>query len=220
MASFSVNMDEVVKFTAKLEKLNRTAFPMAVRSTLNDVAFKTKELAPKIAEKNFTVRKKTLFKAFTTVNKASGYNVNQMKSETGINVAKGSKVAEGLEKQETGGTIQGRKLIAHDKARIGGSSAKRLKRRHQFKNISIARPGRKVPGGKYILIKSGGRGTVFLIKKLKASRRLTPIYSYRQSRNSPVPKNPFMSVAANMARAKMPEFYKKNAEYQFNRALK
>lgn len=219
MAAFNVNMDEVVELSTKLDKLHRSAFPVAVRQTLNDAAFLTKKLVPKVAGQKFTIRQKNFFRAFSVVHKAKGFNVNRMVSVTGINAAKGSEVAEGLEQQEKGGTIQGRKLIPHDKGRISGSYGKKLRSKHRFRNINISTPRQRKPGSKYLLIKKGGRGTVFQVTRLKTKTKLTPVYVYRKSRKSRVPKTPFMAPSALVARAKMNGFYREAAERQFKRVL-
>tara|TARA_R110000822_G_scaffold123489_3_gene257902 strand:+ start:12703 stop:13365 length:663 start_codon:yes stop_codon:yes gene_type:complete len=220
MPSFNVNMDKVIGFTAKLERLNRSAFPVAVRQTLNDAAFETKKLVPKMASQQFTTRQKNFFNAFSVVNKANGWDVNRMMAVTGINADKGSEVADGLEQQEIGGSIEGRKLIPHNMGRISGSHSKKLSTRHRFRNINIATPKNRKAGAKYIMIKKGGGGTVFEMKRLKSRTKLTPIYVYRRSKKSNVKRSPFMAPAASMAALKMPDFYINNAEYQFKRALK
>ena len=100
MASFDVNTDGAIQLTAKLEKLHRSAFPVAVRGTLNDAAFKTKSLVPKVARSKFTTRQKSFFRAFSTVDKATGFDLRNMKATAGINSAKGSEVAEGLDTRD------------------------------------------------------------------------------------------------------------------------
>ena len=63
MQAFNVNTDEVVRLTNRLEKLNKSAMPIAVRSTLNDVAFQSKQThLPKEFDKKFTIRKKNFIK--------------------------------------------------------------------------------------------------------------------------------------------------------------
>jgi hypothetical protein len=220
MSGFNVNMDSVIGLSAKLERINRSAFPVAVRQTLNDAAFKTKNMVPKVAAQKFTTRQRNFFRAFSTVQKASGYRVNGMMAVAGINANKGDKIAEGLEKQETGGTIEGSKLIPHDKGRISGSFNKKVKRANYLNNIKISTPKNKRKGSKYILIKKGGKGTVFEIKRLKTKTKLTPIYVYRRSNKSRVQKAPFMAPSAMFARSKMTAFFVANAEYQFKRAMK
>ncbi|PXX26288.1 hypothetical protein C7967_11550 [Thalassospira sp. 11-3] len=219
MAAFNVNMDGIIKLTSKLERLNRSAFPVAVRQTLNNAAFTTKELVPKVAAQKFTTRQNNFFRAFSVVDKATGFNVNNMRAVAGINAAKGDKVADGLEQQETGGVVEGRKLIPHNMGRISGAYGKKLKAKNRFRNIKVATKGKRVPGAKHVLIKKGGRGTVFEIKRLKTKTKLTPIYSYRNTNKSRVAKTPFMAPSAMLAAARLPQYYQKNAENQFKRML-
>ncbi|MEM1002276.1 MAG: hypothetical protein AAGH46_06490 [Bacteroidota bacterium] len=218
--AFDVDMDNVVKLSAKLGKLHKSAFPVAVRGTLNDAAFMTKSLVPKVAARNFTIRQKNFFRAFSTVVRAKGFNTNTMVATVGINADKGSEIAEGLEQQEIGGTIEGRKLIPHDRGRVSGSYGKKLKAKNRFRNINIATRNKRKKGANYMLIKKGGKGTVFEIKRLKTRTKLTPIFTYRNTRKSRVQKAPFMRPSATLASSKMPTFYQKRAQQQFLRALK
>ena len=217
---FDINTGAAIKLTTKLGRLHKSALPVAVRGTLNNAAFETKSLLPEIASRKFVTRNKSFFRAFSSVNTARGFDINSMSAQVGINSAKGSEVAEGLEKQETGGSIEGRKLIPHDKGRVSGSHNKRLRRKNRFGKINIT-DSRK--GGKrtnYLLIKKGGKGTVFEIKGTGKRRKLTPIYTYRSTRTSVVKASPFMKPASLMAVKKMPKFYKEQAERQFKRLLK
>lgn len=245
MASFDVNTDGAIQLTAKLEKLHRSAFPVAVRGTLNDAAFKTKSLVPKVARSKFTTRQKSFFRAFSTVDKATGFDLRNMKATAGINSAKGSEVAEGLEKQEFGGNIQGRKLIPVDSARVTKSHDRKISRRNKFrgmgKTVRIKGGGRqrtrqsrfvaavfkaKSLGADNFILSKGNRGMLYKInraKKLtsgKLSMKVTPLYAYRKSKISTVTKSPFMKPSAKMASKDMVKFYEKQAERQFKRLLK
>ena len=221
MATFDINTSEHIKLTAKLGKLHRSALPVAVRGTLDDASFETKRLLPETAARNFVSRNKSLFRAFSTVNKASGFNIDTMASEVGINPAKGSRVAEGLAKQETGGNIKSRKLIPHDKGRTSGSHEKKLKAKHRFGRIRISEAGKKGKRTNYLLIKKGGgKGTVFEIKGVGKKQKLTPVYSYRSTKISKVDASPFMKPASESASRKIPAFYRARAEKQFKRLLR
>jgi len=219
--SFDINTKSSIDLTVKLGKLHRSALPVAVRGTLNEMAFETKKMLPQTASRKVITRNKSFFRAFSSVERARGFNINGMESIVGINPDKGSKVAEGLEKQETGGAIQGRKLIPHDKGRTSGSHGKRLKKKHRFGNIRIGDVKKKGQGRvNYLLIKKGGKGTVFEIRKAGKKQKLTPVYSYRSTKISRVQKSPFMKPASLMATKKIDEFYRKNAERQFKRLLR
>lgn len=221
MGSFDINTKAHIELTAKLGKLHRSALPVAVRGTLNDLAFETKKNIPETASRKFTTRNPSFFRAFSSVDRARGFDINSMTATVGINPSKGSKVAEGLEKQETGGAIQGRKLIPHDKGRVSGSHSKRLRRKHRFGNIKIGDSRKKGQGSiNYLLIKKGSKGTVFEIKGTGRRRKLTPVYSYRSSKTSRVQSSPFMKPASIMAMKKINTFYRIQAERQFKRLLK
>ena len=218
--AFDINTKAAIELTVKLGKLHRSALPVAVRGTLNNAAFETKKYIPITASRKFITRNKSFFRAFSQVNMARGFDINSMKAEAGINAAKGSKVAEGLEKQETGGSIQGRKLIPHNKGRISSSIKKRVRKKHHFKNIKITDARKKGKGSiNYLLIKKGGKGTVFEVRKVGKKQKLTPVYSYRNTKISRVTPSPFMKPASLIAAKKMPVFYKKQAERQFKRLL-
>lgn len=215
----NVNTDAAIQLTAKLEKLHKSAFPSAVRNTLNDAAFKTKKLIPEKASKNFTVRQKNLFSRFTKVEKASGWEVNNMVSKIGIDggVPKGGKVAEGLAKQETGGTVDGRKLTPHNMGRTSNSYQKKLKSKNQFSKMGQMATNKKRPkGAKYILIKNSDKGTVFEIK----GKKLSPVFNYRTTTKTRLKSNPFISPSAKEAAKEMESLYIKNAEYQLKKHLR
>lgn len=212
----NVNTDAAIQLTAKLEKLHRSAFPSAVRNTLNDLAFEAKKQIPLEANDQFTIRQKNLFNRFSIVEKASGFNVGSMVSKVGIDGSKLTTIAEGLEKQETGGTITGSKLIPNDKARISGSYAKKVKMKNRLSGIKIATRKSPIKGAKYILLKKGGQGNVFEINNGK----LTPVYTYQQTRQKKIQKRPYIQPAVKTAVSKTEAFYKKNAEFQFKKHLK
>jgi len=219
--SFDINTKAHIELTAKLGSLHRSALPVAVRGTLNSAAFETKKHIPEIASRKFITRNKSFFRAFSTVSRAGGFDINTMKAMVGIDSSKGSKVAEGLEKQETGGSIESRKLIAHDKARVSGSNSKRVQAKHRFKNINIADSRKKQKiSTNYLLIRKGSKGTVFEIKSTGKKRKMIPIYSYRNTRISRVKSTPFMAPASMMAANKMAQFYLIEAEKQFKRVLR
>lgn len=213
----NVNTDASIQLTARLEKLSKSAFPSAVRNTLNETAFKTKSLVPKKASQNFTIRQKNLFTRFVLVDKAQGFNVNQMSSKVGIDANTKSKLAEGLEKQEKGGVIQGSKLIAHDKARVSGSSKKKV-RKGNYKSVvsNVSKKGKRIKGSKYVMIGKGSKRTIFEVK----NKKLNPLYNVRNTDKSRVKSRPFMLPSARLAASKMEDVYKKQAEFQFKKHLK
>lgn len=247
MANFNVNTDAAIELTVKLGKLHKSAFPVAVRGTLNKAAFETKKLAPKVANQKFITRDKKFFKNFTKYDKAKGFDLRRMEAVAGVDGAgKKSKVAEGLEQQELGGVVKGRKLVPMDSGRGSGSHMKRVSKKNRFgaNKGKTARPrgnykgpaesrfiakvmSAKKKGAETVVISGGGRGTMYRIyntRRLKTNNhlkiRLKPIYHYRNTKDSPVPKTPFMEPSAKMIQKRMPAFYKENAEKQFKRLLR
>jgi hypothetical protein len=82
---FNVNTQATIVLTNKLERLNKYAFPNAVRSTLNDGAFHMKkDEILKSAKKNMKVKNKNFFKANTGVVRAKGKSVSQMEAKAGF----------------------------------------------------------------------------------------------------------------------------------------
>lgn len=221
MAQFDVNTKANIDLTAKLGQLHRSALPVAVRETLNNVAFETKRRIPETASRKFTIRNKAFFRAFSSVNRAGGFNINTMQAAVGINALKGSKVAEGLEAQENGGSIKGRKLIPMDQGRTSGSHDKRLKSKYKFSKIKIHDRKKKGSGRiEYLLIKKGGKGTVFEVKQTGRKRKLTPIFHYRNTKVSRVKPSPFMRPASFLALKRMEAIYVEQAEKQIKRLMK
>ena len=76
---FNVNTDATIALTARLERLNKSAFPSSVRSTLNDAAFEMKKKNILVsAKKNMEVRNPSFFRKFTGVKRESGFDVKSM----------------------------------------------------------------------------------------------------------------------------------------------
>lgn len=222
--TFNINTESHIKLTSYLGSLHKSVLPVAIRETLNDVAFEAKIWIPKMASRKFITRSPAFFRAFTGVGRARGFDINRMESSVGVlsnKGGKGSRVAEGLEKQETGGSFRGRKLIPHDLGRISGSHEKKLSRRHRFDKIRIT-DARKKGKGKidYLLIKKGGKGTVFELKSIGKKQVLKPVYSYRNTKTTRVEKTPFIAPASWIAMRKMNKIYVKRAKIQVERERK
>ncbi len=63
---FNINTDASVMLVNKLEQLHRSAFPLAVRGTLNAAAFDVKmKTLDESATQNFERRSPTFFKRFS-----------------------------------------------------------------------------------------------------------------------------------------------------------
>jgi hypothetical protein len=231
MGAININTNALVELTNKLEKLHKSAMPVAIRSTLNDAAFDMKQkTGPQEFDANFTIRKKNFFKSHTAVNKSPNtFKLKQMKAEFGIIKGK-SEAGDNLEKQEFGGVIKNRSYIPLKEARTGKNPKKVLSRRFYLKNIK--------PRGRNIyknqeLIKaafSAGKGgfliyneILFQVKTIskakggKLNLKLNPLYSYKEGRAVTIKKAPFMKPAADKTMRKIPDLYFENAKRRFAR---
>ena len=107
---FDVNTSGIISLTAKLEALNKSAFPSAVRATLSDgaVEMKKKNILES-AEKNMKVKAPNFFKANTGFERAKfNRNIENMQASVGFVNNRGIKankaVTYGMEANETGAT--------------------------------------------------------------------------------------------------------------------
>ena len=234
----NVNTDKLVVFTNKLEKLHRSAFPVAVRGTLNKAAFDIKtNTMPQSAERTFVNRRKNFFKATSRVDMAQGFNLSSMKSTVGF-IGNGQAVKD-LEEQEYGGTIKGRSFIPTDEARTGGSKAKAVRpvnRLSRVKNIvnsnTISGKSKKqkflraaIQANKGGFVLGNGRTKmlyrIISIKKIKGRTiiKKQAIYSYEKGRNVSVSATGFMKSASLKSANDLDKFYIQEAERQFKKYL-
>lgn len=146
MASFTINVnsDEVIRYTERLERLHKSAFPVAVRQTLNEQAFQTKkkELIMEF-EAAFETRSKSFPKAFSKVEMATGFDVKTMMSKVGFTDrkrgGKSEQAGRDMVQQQLGGNIGGRTFIPIDPARVSKSPQKRVKAKERLSSISKAK---------------------------------------------------------------------------------
>ncbi len=242
----NVNTKANIILTAKLEKLNKSAFPSAVRATLNDAAFEMKKTnILESAKKNMHVRNPTVFKKFTGVSKATGFQVGNMAAEVGFipkDGKKGNKIPGGMESNEIGGTDE-TGFMYLPKTRNSGSRSKGLvKRNSRYNKSKLLKIGR---GATNIKTKSRERFIVTAIESVEQNKPfnfatkkglfLVQATSYEQGADGKTKvKLDFLMRGRNKfkARAKATHFnqeaaiktskqvevfYKKNAEYQFNK---
>lgn len=245
MATLKIDTSEVIKFTNKLEKMHRSAFPSAVRNTLNNAAFETKKEIPITAQKKFVTRSKSFFRAFTVFEKAQGFDVDKMISKAGINGGKsgGEKVAENLVKQEKGGNIDAGRLTPHNRSRVSNSMSKRIRKKNHksklnafnatitYRNAKGSKRSKFVAsvmaanarGKKHFILETNGTGMLYEIKSINTNTgkfKLEKLYNLRRESTHKVKGQNFILESANKVAKNIPKFYKKNAEYQFKKALR
>lgn len=238
----NVNNNEVIALTAKLEQLNRSAFPSAVRNSLNAAAFDMKkDTILKSAKDNFTQRKPTFFKSNSRVEAAKGFDIKTMSSKVGF--TGDSQAVDDLEKQEKGGEIDGRSFLPFgskggaNPARSGNSYGKNIKPNARLKTMKIVNPS-KVSGKndkeKFIksVIHAGVGGFVlgntnnilWRVNSIKGMRKgelkLTPLYTFKKGRDVNVKATHFMKEATEETIKKIDKLYMEQAQKQFDKALR
>lgn len=133
MVVLNINTDAVIRHSARLEQIRKSALPSAVRGTLNDAAFDVKQRTmPAHAHTTFIKRSPNFFKANSRVEMATGNQINSMRSSVGffsnnLRSDKGNPAdnfaVKDLEQQEHGGKIAGKSFIPLDTARTGGHAS-------------------------------------------------------------------------------------------------
>ena len=242
----NINSDQFVILANKLEKIGRAELPVAVRSTLNEIAFRMKGTGgargqiDKRAEQDFDYRRnKTLIKKLTGVNKAKGLDIGNMRSEAGITSRSGlNEVAEGLADQQRGGeTKQGATPLL--KARIGKSISKKVRKPSYLQNLSTF-DMRNRKGNRWIaaaikakrdkkLILVEGKGGTNLIARVKSFRRgkknikFKLDWLYRINKTGTVflkKKRPFVNRAAQEVMKGMPQEFVRQANRRIQKAMR
>lgn len=228
----NVNTDELVKFTNKLERINRSAFPMAVREALNSAAFYVKSTTlPISTEANFIKRQPNFFKANSRVETAKGFDLSGMVAKIGmIDLGGNNYAVDDLEQQEHGGKIDGKSFIPLDSARKGNDNKKLVAPRNRISKIKNIIRSAQTDGvnekQRFVesVIKAGSGGFVLsergILWRIDAMNKKTPLYSYKKSRSVGVKKTNFMKEATLQSAKKIDDFYIAAAEKQFERQLR
>lgn len=244
----NINTDANIILTAKLERLNRSAFPSAVRSTLNDGAFEMKKKnILESAKKNMTVRNPSFFRKFTGVKRATGFRIDSMYAEVGFkntdsNPIKGKKAIEGMEKNEVGGSDNTGAMYMK-KARTGSSRNRLVRRKARFNKSNIAkgtsssRKSKKLDFVRNAYASLNEKAPTFIetksgrflvqVKKItndkghkKINIKMDFLMRDRKKNVAKAKATYFNKEAAIKTSKQMDDFYYKNATYQFNKALK
>lgn len=236
-----VNTRANIILTAKLERLNRSAFPNAVRSTLSDSAFEMKKVNILASAKvNMKVKNPAFFKKYTGVKRASGFNVSTMYSEVGfspLNEIKSKKALEGMESNEVGGTDNDGGMYI-GKSRTGRGLVKRnarFNKNNVAKGYKNAKKGGKSNMMRLVASKLENKPVFINTKKGRFLAKVNSISSGRGSKEVDIKLDFLMRHRKqHVARAKpthfvresaittsrqIEGFYHKNATFQFNKVL-
>lgn len=239
MANFTmnVNTNAAIILTAKLERLNKSAFPAAVRSTLNDAAFsmKQKEILDS-AKLNMKVKNPAFFKRFTGVKRANGFNVNSMYSEVGFqdrgqNSAKKA-INKGMESNEVGGRdddggmyigkSRGAKGLVKRNARFNKTKVLKSKSKSNVARMYASAKAKKqvfinTSKGRFLVqVKSFSKG----VKGGSPNIKVDFLMRHRKQHEAKAKATHFNREAALKTQKQMDDFYLKAATFQFNKVLK
>jgi hypothetical protein len=232
-----INTNAAVKFANTLEKIHKSALPLAVRGTLNKAVFDVKKnTMPAHAKAIFEQRSPNFFKANSRFENATGTNVNQMKATVGFvenNLKGGNNYAvQDLEEQERGGRIGHRSFVPLKRARIGNSKSKNVRANYRLSKIKRIVDARKISGrnkaakfvhamaiaGKDGFVLNGN--TLFKVNSLKrkgSGFSTTPIYSFKKARKVSVKRTGFMEKSSIESAKKMQYFFADEAKRQISK---
>lgn len=172
-----VNNNDVIKHVTRLERMSTRALPYAIRNTLNDTAFETRNNQIKASEKQFINRNETFFKSRINATRAKGVNVNNMESTSGV-YARGSGAREqpvwNLKTQETGGSLDVGSVPTKD-AR-GGSEAKKIPTRNRLSRAKVRGDSGRLAKKGYIAKQIVAAKTKKLVVSKRAIYRVTGVH--------------------------------------------
>lgn len=238
--SFDVNTAGIIHLTDRLERLNRSAFPSAVRATLSDAAFemKSKNILES-AKRNMKVKAPNFFKANTGVERARfNRNVEAMKATSGFTNKRGVKankaVNYGMEANEVGdtddtgmmykkATRSGRGLVRRNKYYDRGKLTKNRskKKGNAYVQSAFASLNDKKP----VMVDTKSGRAMIMVKSITNSQGKLRIKSDllmldRTVKKAKAKATHFNREAAQKTQQQIEGFYQKNAEYQFSRIWK
>jgi len=245
MTTLEINTGAAVIFANKLEKMNRSALPVSVRTALNSAAFDVKKSTmPTIAKKEFTQRSANFFKANSRVEMAQGFNVRTMQSAVGFTEGglKGGNnfAVKDLEQQEHGGGINRKSFIPLDTARSGGSNKKVVRPANRLSAInnivnSKLSSGKNAAAKLFSSVKHAGVGghvlseykdktILWRVNSLKrnkdGSMKLTGLYTFKTKRSVNVESTGFMRTASLQSGKKIEQYFIEVAEKQITKLRK
>ncbi len=231
----NINTDALVKYTATLERLHKSALPIAIRKALNKTALDVKKNTMPDAAKVFRKRAPgDFFKANSKVDFADGFNIRSMHSKVGMFPLRlsgnNNYAVNDLEQQEHGGKIDKKSFIPLPKARTSGSINKMVRANARLqaikksklingKNVKGANWAQKAiksavhTGKKGFLLNPGRKGSVLWridsIRRVGGNTRFTKtkLYSFNKNRKVTIHKASHFMEKASMKSAQKMDLY-------------
>jgi len=221
MPEFNINNNDIVKLTNKLEQLHRSAMPVTVRKSLNEVAFVTKkETIKPVFESKFTIRQKRFITSHTAANRSKNtFSLKEMYSEVGV-IKDKSKAGNRLELQEFGGSLANREKIPQKGVRVAKSERRKVSKKFYLKNIKARSKGGKF--SKKGIISKNKRITILKTKKaimaIHKGGRWEMLYLLDQ--NIDIKQAQFLAPASEKAFKQMPEIFTNFAKKRIKRGFR
>jgi hypothetical protein len=210
--TFNINAKEMVILANNLEKLHRSAMPITVRGTLNDLAFDARKGIIRNFKEEFIIRNRTFIISHTTAIKCQNtFDIDKMQSEAGVLAGK-TKAGDLLKIQEEGGAIE-RDKIPSENVRAGSNWRKPVLQVLYAKKF-MNRPNGKIYKSAESSIFKSPKG-IFRILRGGIWKRL-----YTLDKTVSIRKTPFVEPAGETAALKAPQFFEKNAQRQFKKYFK
>lgn len=242
MLQLNINTDAAVIFTNKLEKMHKSALPVAIRTALNSAAFDMKKKTLlNSASAAFENRSSNFFKAFSKVDMAKGFDVNTMAATVGF-VEQGLKgennyAVKDLQQQEEGGRIGGKTFIALNAARKGNTWTGAVAARNRISKIQNIINARNAKGvndkqkfiksvffagrGGYVMADFKGNQILYRVNSLNRTNeggfKLTALYSTQKGRSVKVKRTHFARKAALTSAESIEQFYIAEAKKQIEK---
>lgn len=239
-----IDVKDIQNLSKKLSNASRSTFPIAVRSTLNDMAFDVKknQLITTLKNKSgMTIRNENFFKKYSGFQKATGFKISSMYSQVGmIPSGNASKAVNRLAAQDEGGLLINHDFVPDENARQGTSRSGKVKKNEYLGKIKlIAKVGwgkkqRLIREVAYSNIKKGQSSikgnailygnTVYRIISFKRIRMgdtiklfFKKIYTYEKNRKITVKPHRFMMKSAIPEGKNMQQFFNNNIARQLKR---
>lgn len=141
---FDFDDRELKQYKENLKKVSSTAFPKAVRSTLDRMAFLTQKHYKKAVKRKFVIRNaksNIVLKSIRYEKCSSSLDLSKMDAKTGQAATLYGKNTDQLRKQEFGETItsRGKHIAKPTKYARGGNYKRIVKESHYFSKIKVKR---------------------------------------------------------------------------------
>lgn len=234
--NFKHDIKDTKGLSRKLQQLNRSAFPVVVRQTLNNTAIDVKKKTLVDTAKDvFIVRSPSFFKRHSKVDFAKGFEIGKMVSSVGM-IGDETK---NFHEQEIGGTVR-RVAIPNTGARTSQSNKRRIAKRYYLQQNAIVDGNKRTSRRRsnksqrvadaFIAHKTGKwlwkNETLFEVRRFNKTRsgrvkiKMKPLYSIKRNRSVKIDATNFIEKAALAAIPNMERHFVVAANKQFKKTFK